>query len=110
TVAWGLKKDAEQVAAEIATATAEADTLAEPAEASEAEVAPPQPEAVKPTADPFPKGTRVLARISKRRQALGTVDYRVDARHVRVHLTAAPPRTPSVMFDVGSLVLATDEG
>ena len=81
-------------------------TMAEPAEAEEA---PPQPEAAEPEADPFPKGARVLARISKRRQALGTVDYRVDARHVRVHLAAAAKRAPSAMFDVGSLVLATDE-
>jgi hypothetical protein len=90
----------------LAADAARRQTMAEPAEAEEA---PPQPEAVEPEADPFPKGTRVLARISKRRQALGTVDYRVDARHVRVHLTAAAPRTPSSMFDVGSLVLATDE-
>jgi hypothetical protein len=90
----------EQAEEEIATA------MAEPAEAEEA---PPQPEAVEPEADSFPKGARVLARISKRRQALGTVDYRVDARHVRVYLTAAAPRTPSAIFDVGSLVLATDE-
>jgi hypothetical protein len=83
--------------------------MAEPAEPSEAEEAPPQPEAVEPEADPFSKGTRVLVRITKRRQALGTVDYRVDARYVRVHLTAAAPRTPSAMFDVRSLTLATDE-
>jgi hypothetical protein len=94
----------------LAADAARRQTLAEPAEASEAEVASGQPEAVEPEADPFPKGARVLARISKRRQALGTVDYRVDARHVRVHLTAAAARTPSSMFDVRSLVLATDEG
>jgi hypothetical protein len=59
--------------------------------------------------DRFPPGTRVIVQIGKRKRSLGVVDYRVDARHVRVHLTAAAPRTPSAMFEFRNLTLATDE-
>jgi hypothetical protein len=59
--------------------------------------------------DRFPPGTQVIVQVGKRKRSLGVVDYRVDARHVRVHLTAAAPRTPSAMFEFRNLTLATDE-
>jgi hypothetical protein len=85
-------------------------TMAEPADASEAEVVAPQPEAAEPEADPFAKGAQVLVRIRKKRQTLGMVDYRVDARHVRVFLDVAAKGSPSSLFEVDKLVLTGARG
>lgn len=100
----GMPPTTEAVETEIADALTdgfvEEQDKAAMARQTEEENAAPQPEA-----DPFPKGARVLARISKRHQRLGIVEYRVDATYCRVKLDGP---NPSQLFRYDELSL--DDG